>query len=192
MQQIAEAGLKRAIEVHQEFLRAGLEQVVAAGQLISRGLAAGGKLMTMGNGGSAADAQHLSAELVNRYIMERPGLPAIALTTDSSVLTSVANDYEYNQIFAKQIKALGSDGDMVLGLSTSGRSPNVIAGLAAARQRGLVTIGLTGRHGESMGPLCDVLIRVPSGETPRIQEVHAFSIHMICELVDLTLFGRSQ
>ncbi len=192
MQEIAEAGLRRAIEVHQEFLRTGLDQVVAAAQLISQGLAAGGKLMAMGNGGSAADAQHLSAELVNRYLMERPGLPAIALTTDSSILTAVANDYEYSQIFSKQIKALSVEGDMVLGISTSGRSPNVLAGLTAARQRGLATIGLTGRHGESMGPLCDILIRVPSDDTPRIQEVHAFCIHAICEMVDLTLFGRSQ
>ncbi|MCF8032152.1 MAG: D-sedoheptulose 7-phosphate isomerase [Desulfarculaceae bacterium] len=192
MQEIAEAALKRAIEVHHEFQRSGLEQVVAAAQLISRGLAAGGKLMAMGNGGSAADAQHLSAELVNRFLMERPGLPGIALTTDTSILTAVANDYDYNQVFSKQIKALAVDGDMVLGLSTSGRSPNVIAGLAAARQRGLATIGLTGRNSEAMGPLCDILIQVPSDETPRIQEMHAFSIHMICELVDLTLFGRSQ
>ncbi|MCB2225230.1 MAG: D-sedoheptulose 7-phosphate isomerase [Desulfarculaceae bacterium] len=192
MQEIAEAALRRSIEVHQEFLRTGLAQVVAAAQLVSRGLAAGGKLMAMGNGGSAADAQHLSAELVNRYLMERPGLPAIALTTDSSILTAVANDYDYNQVFSKQIKALAVDGDMVLGLSTSGRSPNVIAGLSAARQRGLATIGLTGRNSEAMGPLCDILIQVPSDETPRIQELHAFSIHMICELVDLTLFGRSQ
>jgi len=192
MRNVAEAALKQAIEVHQEFLGSGLDQAVAAAQLISRCLAGGGKLMSMGNGGSAADAQHLAAELVNRFMMERPGLPALALTTDTSVLTSVANDYDYKEIFSKQIKALAGEGDVVLGLSTSGRSPNVLAGLTAARQRGLATLGLTGRHAEAMEPLCDVLIQVPSDLTPRIQEIHAFCVHLICELVDLTLFGRSQ
>jgi D-sedoheptulose 7-phosphate isomerase len=189
---IATASLKRSIEVKEQFLKEGLAEVVRAAEVITQVLAGGGKLLAMGNGGSAADAQHLSAELVNRYLMERPGLPALALTTDTSVLTSIANDYEYNEIFAKQIKALGSKGDVVLGLSTSGTSANVLAGLVAARQRGLHTVGLCGSNGEAMSPLCEVLVKAPCDETPRIQEIHGFCVHLICELIDITLFGRAQ
>ncbi|RJX31059.1 MAG: SIS domain-containing protein [Desulfarculus sp.] len=188
---MAAASLKRSIEVKQEFLRQGLGEAVRAAEVISQALLAGGKLLAMGNGGSAADAQHLAAEFVNRYVMERPGLPALALTTDSSILTSIANDYEYGEVFARQIKALGREGDVALGLSTSGRSPNVLAGLAAARQRGMHTIGLCGGYCEAMAPLCEVLISAPSQETPRVQEVHGFIVHLLCELVDHKLFGSA-
>lgn len=192
MLEIAAAGLKRCQEVLQRFNESGLVEVVNAAEIIARAQAAGGKLLTMGNGGSAADAQHLAAEMVNRFMMERPALPALALTPDSSVVTSIANDYDFAEIFSKQIKALASEGDVVLGISTSGKSPNVLAGLTAARARGVHTIGLCGSFGEAMAPLCEVLIQVPSEETPRIQEVHGLCIHLICEMVDLALFGRAK
>lgn len=184
--------LRRAIATLQAFQEEGLTQVVRAAELITRSLAAGGKLLVFGNGGSAADAQHLAAELVNRYQLERPALPAVALTTDTSILTSIANDYHYDQVFVRQLKALGRAGDVALGISTSGRSANVLEALAAARERGLSTVGLTGREGGEMASHCDILITVPSRETPRIQEVHAVVIHLLCELVDRGLFGRAR
>ncbi len=184
--------LRRAIATLQAFQEEGLAQVVRAAELISRSLAAGGKLLVFGNGGSAADAQHLAAELVNRYQLERPALPAVALTTDTSILTSIANDYHYDQVFVRQLKALGRAGDVALGISTSGRSANVLEALAAARERGLGTVGLTGREGGEMASWCDILITVPSSDTPRIQEVHAVVVHLLCELVDRGLFGRTR
>jgi D-sedoheptulose 7-phosphate isomerase len=184
--------LRRAIATLQAFQEEGLAKVVRAAELITRSLAAGGKLLVFGNGGSAADAQHLAAELVNRYQLERPALPAVALTTDTSILTSIANDYHYDQVFVRQLKALGRAGDVALGISTSGRSANVLEALAAARERGLSTVGLTGREGGEMASHCDILITVPSRETPRIQEVHAVVIHLLCELVDRGLFGRAR
>lgn len=149
-----------------------------------------GRLFIFGNGGSAADAQHLAAEFVNRFIIERPPLPAVALTTDSSVLTSVANDYSFDEIFSKQIKALGRPGDAALGLSTSGNSPNVVAGLVAARSLGMKTMAMTGAGGGECRTLADILLDVPSHETPRIQEVHITMGHIICEMVDYILFQR--
>lgn len=192
MLSLATASLKRALAVLAEFEATGLPQVVTAADLISQALAKGGKLLIFGNGGSAADAQHLSGEMVNRFLMERPSLPAIALTTDTSVLTAIGNDYSFDEIFVKQIKGLGKEGDIALGISTSGRSPNVVKALAAARAKGLINIGLTGREGRDMEPLCDCLVCAPSEETPRIQEVHALAIHILCELVDVKLFGRAR
>ena len=188
----ARASLETLIQAQKAFAQDGLNQVVEAAELISQSLAAGRKLLVFGNGGSAADAQHLSAELVNRFQLERPPLPAIALTTDTSVLTSIANDYDYKEIFAKQIKALGAEGDVALGISTSGTSPNVLAGLASARNKGLNTIGLSGAHTISLEPLCDLVISVPSRDTPRVQEIHILVEHLICELIDLKLFGRAR
>jgi D-sedoheptulose 7-phosphate isomerase len=169
----------------------GLEQLVQAAELVGQAFTAGNKLLICGNGGSAADAQHLAAELLNRFVLERPPLPAIALTTDSSILTSIANDYYYEEIFAKQIKGLGAKGDVLLAISTSGRSGNILKGLAAAKNKGMATLGLTGSQAGEMEPLCDVLVQAPSQETPRIQEVHGLVIHLLCELIDLKLFGRS-
>jgi D-sedoheptulose 7-phosphate isomerase len=166
--------------------------VVQAGEAMAQSLAAGHKLLVFGNGGSAADAQHLAAELINRFLMERPSLPAVSLTTDSSVLTAIGNDYHFDEVFSKQIKGLGQAGDIALGISTSGRSPNVLKGLAAARTKEMLTIGLGGRQCDEMASLCDVMIRVPSDETPRIQEVHGLVIHILCELVDYKLFGRAR
>ncbi len=189
---LASASLRRSIAAKEEFASSGLPQVVEAAQAIAAALSAGKKLLVFGNGGSAADAQHLAGEFVNRFLLERPGLPALALSTDTSVITAIGNDYSFDEVFSKQVKALGQMGDVALGISTSGRSPNVIRALAVARSQGLVTIGLTGRQGGEMASLCDVLICAPSEETPRIQEVHGLAIHILCELVDLKLFGRSQ
>lgn len=192
MRSFAEASFKQSIAVQEAFFKTGLDSVVQAAEIIARAFTAGHKLMIFGNGGSAADAQHLAAELINRFRLERPPLPAIALTTDTSVLTSVANDYGYDEVFAKQIKGLGAAGDVALGISTSGCSANVLSALAAARTREIITMGLTGEDPGEMASLCDLLITAPSKETPRIQEVHILTIHLICELVDVKIFGKAE
>jgi D-sedoheptulose 7-phosphate isomerase len=150
----------------------------------------GGKLLICGNGGSAADAQHLAAEFVNHLRFDRRALPAIALTTDTSVLTSVANDRRFEEVFARQVEAIGAAGDVLIAISTSGASANVLAALRAARKRGLVTVGFTGQSGaERMLPDCDLLLAVPSSETERIQECHEFAYHVIAGMVEEQLFG---
>ena len=149
----------------------------------------GGALYVMGNGGSAADSQHMAGELAGRFLMERPALPCHALTTDTSLLTAVANDYGFDEIFTRQIEAYVRKGDAVLGISTSGNSRNVNAALAAAREKGAVTLGLTGRDGGEMPPLCDVCLVVPCEDTPRVQEAHQTVIHVLCDLVERALFG---
>lgn len=148
------------------------------------------KLMLAGNGGSAADAQHIAAEFVNRFGFDRPGLPAIALTTDTSIITAVGNDSRFERVFARQAEALGCQGDIFLGISTSGTSQNVIEALESCRKNGIVTIGLTGIYGGLMKDHCDICIKVPSGEIPRIQEMHGLTGHIICNLVEEELFGR--
>lgn len=166
--------------------------IADAARALTDCLAAGGKVLSCGNGGSAGDAQHFSAELLNRFEMERPGLPAIALTTDSSTLTSIANDYAYEQIFSKQVLALGRDGDVLLAISTSGNSANVNAAVEAAHERGMRVVALSGRDGGRMASLLDagdVEIRVPAQRTARVQEVHLLAIHCLCDLVDRALFG---
>lgn len=166
------------------------EQVAAAGQMLVECLAAGKKVLVFGNGGSAADAQHLAAELVGRYRNERAALPAIALTTDTSLLTALGNDYGFSEVFARQVEALANPGDVVIGISTSGRSANVIAGLHTARALGTRTIALIGANISGMGGLADQVVSVPSQETPRIQEAHAVIIHTLCKIVDDEL-GKS-
>jgi len=151
-----------------------------------------GKILSCGNGGSAGDAQHFSSELLNRFERERPGLPAVALTTDSSTLTSIANDYAYEDIFAKQIRALGRGGDVLLAISTSGNSENVNRAIAAAHERSMQVVALSGRDGGQMAEILsagDVEIRVPAERTARIQEVHLVVIHCLCDLIDESLFG---
>jgi D-sedoheptulose 7-phosphate isomerase len=175
-------------EAAREFFASGAEQVGAVAGAFIESLRAGRTLFFFGNGGSAADAQHLAAEFVNRFARDRPGLPAIALTTDASVLTSIGNDFSFDRVFARQIEALGRAGDVAVGISTSGRSPNVLAGLRAARERGLTTVGFTGGDGGTMRGLCDRLVLVPSRMTPRIQEVHILVGHIVCQLVDDALF----
>ncbi len=168
------------------------ESIVAAGHLMSDALLDDGKILSCGNGGSAADSQHFSSELLNRFEMERPGLPAIALTTDTSTLTSISNDYAYEEIFSKQVRALGRTQDVLLGISTSGNSENVIRAIAAAHERGMNVVALTGRDGGRMADNLvdgDVEIRVPATRTARIQEVHLVVIHCLCDLIDTALLG---
>ncbi|MBA1146107.1 phosphoheptose isomerase [Ectothiorhodospiraceae bacterium WFHF3C12] len=166
--------------------------ILAGAEVMARCLQSEGKILSCGNGGSAADAQHFSSELLNRFEMERPGLPAVALTTDSSTLTSIANDYDYTDVFAKQTRALGQSGDVLLAISTSGNSANVSAAVRAAHERGMHVVALTGREGGEMAGLMaegDVEIRVPAQVTARIQEVHLLVIHCLCDLIDQHLFN---
>jgi D-sedoheptulose 7-phosphate isomerase len=149
----------------------------------------GNKLMLAGNGGSAADAQHIAGEFVSRFAFDRPGLPAIALTTDSSILTSIANDYAYERIFSRQIQAHARPGDVLIAYSTSGTSANILAALQAARQQGVATVGMTGNRGGPMHSLCDHCFAVPSADTPKIQEGHAVLGHILCGLVERAIFS---
>jgi D-sedoheptulose 7-phosphate isomerase len=150
-------------------------------------LRAGNKLLIIGNGGSAADAQHIAAEIIGRYKRDRPGYAAIALTTDTSALTAITNDYGFEQVFARQVEGLGQPGDVLLALSTSGRSPNILAALRKARERGLVTVGFTGTKGEAMGASCDHLLIAPSDDTPVVQQIHLAVAHGICEEIEQTM-----
>ena len=148
----------------------------------------GGKILLAGNGGSAADAQHIAGEFVSRFAFDRPGLPAIALTTDTSILTAIGNDYGYEKIFARQVQAHGNKGDVFVGYSTSGKSPNILRAFEEARAKGLVCVGLTGDRGGPMRDLCDYLFEVPSAETPKIQEGHLVLGHILCGLVEMAIF----
>lgn len=156
--------------------------------LVSTALTNGNKLLVMGNGGSAADSQHFVAEIVGRFKMERRALPAVALTTDTSILTAIGNDYGFESIFSRQVEALAAPGDVVIGLSTSGNSPNILKALNAARKQGCRTIGLLGKDGGSIKAACELALVVPSTDTPRIQEGHITIIHIVCDLVEKALF----
>lgn len=173
-----------SIALKQRFFADNADLLVAVAGRISESLRAGGKLLAFGNGGSAADAQHFACELVGRFLRERRGLPALALAGDPSVMTAIANDFGYEQVFRRQLEAHGRPGDVAVGISTSGRSPSILEALRLARERGLVTIGLTGGGGGLLAGLADYLIDVPHHETPRIQEVHAMVVHILCELVE--------
>jgi len=177
------AALRDAIGLHERALQ-DPQPVMAAASAIVAALRGGGKLLAFGNGGSAADAQHVVADLVGRFRRERAALAAIALTTDTSVLTSVANDYGFERVFARQIEGLGRHGDVALAISTSGASPNVVAAMEAASRLGLRTIAVTGRDGGPVGRAAAIHVNVPSGETPRVQEVHRTLLHVICDLVE--------
>jgi len=161
-------------------------------EVIVAALHAGKKLLIIGNGGSAADAQHIAAEIVGRYKQERPAYAAMALTTDTSALTAIANDYGFEQVFARQVEGLGQRGDVLLALSTSGRSQNILAALRVARERGLVTIGFTGLKGEALGASCDHLLVAPSDDTPVIQQIHLAIAHGICDEIEQTLLGAAK
>lgn len=150
----------------------------------------GGKILLAGNGGSAADAQHIAGEFVSRFAFDRPGLPAIALTTDTSILTAIGNDYGYEKLFVRQVQAHGKKGDVFIGYSTSGTSPNILLSLQEARARGLVTVGFTGNHGGRICEYCDYILEVPSSDTPHIQEGHAVLGHILCGLVEAAIFGK--
>jgi phosphoheptose isomerase len=188
----ATAALNEAIALHERVRDAGAAAAVAAAGAIAASLAQGGKVLIFGNGGSAADAQHTAAELVGRFLTERRGYAAIALATDGSVVTSVANDYGYDRVFARQVEALGRPGDVALGITTSGGSANVVRALEAARALKLTTIALTGRDGGAAGQAADVHVNVPSEATPRVQEVHRTLLHVICDLVETALAGEPQ
>jgi D-sedoheptulose 7-phosphate isomerase len=177
-----------SISLKKRFVAAQGDAVVAAAQMLAGVFKAGGKVLLFGNGGSAADAQHLAAEFVNRFQVERPPLAAVALTTDTSILTAVANDYDFLQVFAKQVRALGRPGDLALGLSTSGNSPNVVEGLKTARELGLKTLALSGQDGGPVAQAAELALIVPSRNTPRIQEVHITIGHILCDLVDFILY----
>lgn len=150
----------------------------------------GNKTLIAGNGGSAADAQHIAGEFVSKFYFDRPGLPSIALTTDTSILTAIGNDYGYEKLFARQIQANGVKGDMFIGISTSGNSKNVVEGLKECKKMGIITVGLTGESGGEMAKLCDYCIKIPSNETPRIQESHILIGHIICSIVEEAIFGK--
>jgi D-sedoheptulose 7-phosphate isomerase len=167
-----------------------LATIASAAMACVDALRRGNKILFAGNGGSAADAQHLAGELVSRFAYDRPGLPSFALTTDTSVLTAIGNDYGYERVFARQVEAVGSAGDVLFGISTSGRSANILAALDAARHKGLVTVGMTGRGGGQMPERCDYVLRSPSDVTPRIQEGHIAMGHAICEVIEAQMFPR--
>ena len=175
------------IALHQRVQREGQAAISAAADALRQALRAGRTVLVCGNGGSAADAQHFAAELVGRFTRERRAWPALALTTDSSALTAISNDYGFDRVFARQVEAHGRPGDVLIGISTSGGSPNVLAAVETARARGLVTIGLTGRDGGALGRAVDVHLNVPSPSTARTQEVHITLLHVLCDLVEQEL-----
>lgn len=174
---------------HRAMVEAGAETVVAMARIVTDCFRKGGKVLFFGNGGSAADAQHAAAELMGRFNRDRDPLPALSLATDTSVLTCVGNDYEYDEIFARQVRGLARPGDVVIGLSTSGNSENVARALAAARHVGACALALTGERGRAVGNASDVCLTVPSSSTPRIQELHILALHTLCDLVEADLFG---
>jgi len=178
-----------SIRVKQAFLRDNLDTLVRVIDAVAAALQRGNKLLIFGNGGSAADAQHIAAEFTNRFQIERPPLAALALTTDTSALTAIANDYDYAQVFAKQVRALGKTGDIALAISTSGNSANILVALEACRERQIATIGLTGGNGGKMAARVDFLLQASEGKiSPRIQETHIIVGHVICEMVDRIMF----
>jgi D-sedoheptulose 7-phosphate isomerase len=188
--QLIERRIRESVAVQERLLGdEAIAAMVSAAELISATLQRGGKLLAFGNGGSASDADHLTGELIGRFQLERRGLPALSLSDNPSAFTAIANDYGYDRVFARQVEALGAAGDVVLGISTSGTSANVLAAFEAARAGGLSTIGLTGGDGGGVRVAADVCIVVPSDETPRIQEGHTLVAHVLCELVEQAIAG---
>lgn len=189
MDTMIKESLAGSLAAQENFVAQSRETLVTAVEWVVSCFEGGGKLLLFGNGGSAADAQHLAAEFVNRFLIDRRPLPALALTTDTSILTSVGNDFSYDDIFAKQIRALGKKEDLALGISTSGNSANVIAAFAEAKKIGMKTMALTGCNGGRIRGHVDLLLNVPSTHTPHIQETHLWIEHMICQLTDEKMFG---
>src|SRR6266699_4362910 len=177
-----------SLEVKSRFFAEQRDDVQRAADMIVSAIKAGGKLLVFGNGGSAADAQHIAGELVNRFLQQRKALPAIALTTDGGVLTCIANDSGFENVFARQIEALGAKGDVCLAITTSGTSPNIVRGCEQAREQGIKVIGLLGCGGGRVAPLCDLALIVPSNDTQRIQETHNLIGHILCELIESEMF----
>ena len=182
------ASVSESLKLKQEFFASHSDDVERAASMIAGSLSSDHKLLIFGNGGSAADAQHIAGELVNRFLQQRRGLPAIALTTDGGVLTCIANDVGFEKVFARQVEALGNEGDVCLAISTSGQSANVIAGCEQARSQGIKVIGLLGCDGGKVAPLCDIALIVPSNDTQRIQETHNLLGHILCELIESAVF----
>jgi D-sedoheptulose 7-phosphate isomerase len=189
--QLIEEFVAESLRVKAQFFEENKERIAHTAEVIAHGLRNGRKILFFGNGGSAADAQHLAAEMVGRFGPVRSPLAAMALSTDSSILTAVGNDYGYENVFARQIEALGQAGDTAIGISTSGNSPSVLNALDIARSKNLFTIGFTGETGGKMNERSEVLFRVPSRQTPRIQETHILLGHVICELIDRQLFPEA-
>ena len=187
IRQIITRHADEGLRLRKDFFAVQANNLEACARCIALAMGRGHKLLICGNGGSAADAQHLAGEFVNRFVIERPPLPALALTTDTSVLTAVSNDFGFEHVFTKQIHALGAPGDVLLALSTSGESPNVLAALRAAREKNMHTLGLSGA-GRGMDALCDIVLHVPHASTPLVQEIHISAGHLICALVDHVLF----
>jgi D-sedoheptulose 7-phosphate isomerase len=183
--------LEESTRVNEGFIKSNVDHLLSLAQRLATCFAAGHKLLIFGNGGSAADAQHIAAEFVNRFCVDRKPLPAVALTTDTSVLTSISNDFSFDEIFSKQIRALGKRDDIAWGISTSGNSKNVLLAMEAARDLGLYTLGLTGCGGGELAQRCDLALVVDSEATPRIQESHITAAHILCELVERILFPES-
>jgi D-sedoheptulose 7-phosphate isomerase len=184
--------VEESARLKREFFEAEAESVLEAGRMLASALSSGKKVLAFGNGGSAADSQHFAAELVNRFRSDRRALAAIALTTDTSILTSIANDSDYESVFSRQVEALGSPGDVALAISTSGNSSNVLKAVDVARARGLQTLGLAGRDGGKLAKSVDLALTVPHRETARIQEVHALLIHLFCEMIDESLHPENR
>ena len=182
--------IKESIRVKESVLATMSSDIKAVAELIATSLKKGGKVILFGNGGSAADAQHIAAEFVGRFKLERQGLAGIALTTNTSVLTSIANDYGYEEVFSRQLEGIASDNDVVIGISTSGNARNVITGLLEAKKMGIKTVALTGSGGGEMAAISDIALIVPSDNTPRIQESHIVIGHIVCELVEQNLFKK--
>jgi D-sedoheptulose 7-phosphate isomerase len=191
MKNIVLKAFEESNQVKERFVKENVDALLTAAQHLATCFAAGHKLLIFGNGGSAADAQHIAAEFVNRFAVERKPLSALALSTDTSILTSISNDYSFDEVFSKQIKALGRKDDIALGISTSGESKNVLFAVETARDMGLYTVGLTGCGGGELARRCDLALIVDSRTTPRIQETHITAGHVLCELVDRILFPES-
>ncbi len=188
MEEVIHKRFEETEKVKKRFLRENHPQLIAIIKLIANALENGSKLLLFGNGGSAAEAQHLAAEFVNRFLMDRPPLPAIALSTDSSILTSIGNDYSFSEVFSKQIVALGKEGDVAIGISTSGNSANVIRAIEVAKEMGIKTVALTGNNGGDLAKVATYSLTVPSNSTPCIQEVHMAVGHILCEMVEAQIF----
>jgi D-sedoheptulose 7-phosphate isomerase len=184
--------VKKSIEVKQQFLDNDelMEQIKEVALKCTQVYKNGNKTLIAGNGGSAADAQHIAGEFVSKFYFDRPGLPSQALTTDTSIITAIGNDYGYEKLFARQVQANGVKGDMFIGISTSGNSANIVEALKECKEKSIITVGLTGQKGGKMAELCDYCIKVPSDETPRVQEVHILIGHIICAVVEESIFGK--
>ena len=191
MKEIIRRVAKQSRRIQEDFIQKNTSQLIDCAEYISKASKNDRKLMLCGNGGSAADAQHIAAEFVNRFQLDRHPLPAIALTTDTSIITSVANDYSFEEVFSKQIQALGVEGDILLAISTSGNSNNILSAIRSAKEKGLYTVGFIGGDGGKMLTLVDLSLLVESNQTPRVQETHILAGHLICELVEYILFQKN-